>query len=150
MRSSLLHATLSIGVVIGVATGCASGGRSSRTQPAAQPMVTSEDIDRNQGMPIEQVLQAKVPGLIVSRTNDGGIAVQIRGPNSFYSGGEPLYVIDDIPMKPGPGGALTGVNPYDIATIKVLKDPADTGIYGIRGANGVIVVTTKKPFKSPE
>ena len=139
MRSSLLHATLSIGVVIGVATGCASGGRSSRTQPAAQPMV-----------PIEQVLQAKVPGLIVSRTNDGGIAVQIRGPNSFYSGGEPLYVIDDIPMKPGPGGALTGVNPYDIATIKVLKDPADTGIYGIRGANGVIVVTTKKPFKSPE
>jgi len=54
-----------------------------------------------------------------------------------------LYVIDDVPIAPGSTGILTGINPYDIETIKVLKDPADTGIYGIRGANGVILITTK-------
>ena len=110
-------------------------------------MVTSEDIERNPSEPIEKVLQAKVPGLVVSRTTDGGIAVQIRGASSFYSGSEPLYVIDDVPIQPGPGGALTGVNPHDIESIKVLKNPADTGIYGMRGANGVIVITMKKPGK---
>lgn len=85
------------------------------------------------------------PGLLVTRTPDGGIAVQIRGASSFNSSNQPLYVIDDVPMEPGPSGALTGVNPYDIESIKVLKNPSDIGIYGMRGANGVIVITTKKP-----
>ena len=58
---------------------------------------------------------------------------------------EPLYVVDDVPIKAGPGGALNGINPYNIESIKVLKDPADTGIYGIRGGNGVIVIKMKKP-----
>ena len=56
-----------------------------------------------------------------------------------------LYVVDGVTIQPGPNGALTGINPYDIESIKVLKDPADTSMYGMRGANGVIVVTTKKP-----
>jgi TonB-dependent starch-binding outer membrane protein SusC len=141
-------AALSVSVLIAFLAGCAPRGHTSRNEPTPQPMVTSEDIDRNPGQPIEQILQAKVPGLIVQRTADGGIAVQIRGAPSFFSGSEPLYVLDGVPMKPGPGGALVGVNPYDIDTIKVLKDPADTGIYGIRGANGVIVVTTKRAAKS--
>jgi TonB-dependent SusC/RagA subfamily outer membrane receptor len=61
----------------------------------------------------------------------------------------PLYVIDEVPMQAGPGGALVGVNPHDIDTIQVLKNPADTGRYGIRGANGVILITTKRPGKKP-
>ena len=97
--------------------------------------------------PIEKVLQEKVPGVLITRTSDGGIAVQIRGASSFYGSNQPLYVIDDMPMQPGPGGALTGVNPYDIESIQVLKSPADTGVYGMRGANGVIVIKTKKPGK---
>jgi TonB-dependent SusC/RagA subfamily outer membrane receptor len=55
-----------------------------------------------------------------------------------------LFVIDDIPVEAGPGGALMGVNPYDIDTIRVLKNPADIGIYGVRGANGVILIRTKR------
>jgi TonB-dependent SusC/RagA subfamily outer membrane receptor len=53
-------------------------------------------------------------------------------------------VIDDVPFQPGPSGALTGINPYDIESIKVLTNPADVGIYGIQGANGVILIKTKR------
>jgi len=59
-----------------------------------------------------------------------------------------LFVIDDVPMEAGPGGALRGINPYDIESIKVLKDPAETGIYGMRGANGVILIKMKKPARA--
>lgn len=109
-------------------------------------MVTSEDLkDRSES--IESVLQKKVPGLLVIRTGDGGIALQIRGVSSF-NGGEtpPLYVLNGLTFQPGAEGALTDINPYDIESIKVLKG-AEAGLYGIQGANGVIVITTKQPGK---
>jgi len=53
-------------------------------------------------------------------------------------------VLDGSPVQPGPNGLLTGLNPYDIASIRVLRNPADIAIYGMRGSNGVIVITTKK------
>lgn len=99
---------------------------------------------RNSSRPIEEVLQAKVPGVVVSRTSEGHLTLQIRGTSSFLSNNQPLYVIDGVPVTPGPGGALIGLNPHDIESIRVLKDPADTGIYGMRGANGVIVIDRKK------
>lgn len=108
-------------------------------------MVTADDLERNPDEPIERVLQAKVPGLIVTRTADGGIAVNIRGASSFYSGTAPLYVLDDVPFEAAPGGVIAGLNIHDIESIKVLKNPEDIGVYGVRGANGVIVITTKKP-----
>jgi TonB-dependent SusC/RagA subfamily outer membrane receptor len=74
---------------------------------------------------------------------DGSISVRIRGASSFYSGTEPLYVLDGIPIQPGPRGALTGINPNDIESIEVLKHPPATSLYGVRGANGVIVIKTK-------
>jgi TonB-dependent SusC/RagA subfamily outer membrane receptor len=143
MRFSLPHA-LTISALIGLASGCASSGNTNR-EPPGQPMLTADDMERTGGEPIEKALEAKVPGLIVSRTSDGKIAVQIRGPSSFYSSTRPLYVIDGSPMEAGPGGALSGINPHDIETIRVLKDPAELGIYGMRGANGVILITTKRP-----
>jgi len=60
---------------------------------------------------------------------------------------EPLYIIDDVPINPGPNGSLSGINPYDIATIEVLKDATGTAMYGVRGANGVIIIKTKHPFQ---
>jgi TonB-dependent SusC/RagA subfamily outer membrane receptor len=113
--------------------------------PARAPVVTAEDIERSPGTPIEQIIEAKIPGIQVTRTVSGAIAIRIRGTSSIYSSNEPLYVIDGTPLDAGPGGALTGLNPYDIESIRVLKDPADTGVYGVRGANGVIVITTKRP-----
>ena len=115
---------------------------------AAAPVVTADDLERNPDEPIERVLQAKVPGLIVSRTPDGGIAVNIRGPASFYGGSAPLYVLDDVPFEAGPGGVIAGLNIHDIESIRVLKNPEDIGVYGVRGANGVIVIKTKKPGKN--
>ena len=57
-------------------------------------------------------------------------------------------MLDDSPVSAGPGGLLRGLNPYDIETIRVLKNPADIAIYGMRGANGVILITTKRPSKA--
>jgi TonB-dependent SusC/RagA subfamily outer membrane receptor len=112
-----------------------------------QPVVTSEDLARNSGESIERTLQAKSPGLLVTRTPDGAIALQIRGTSSFSRSTAPLYVIDGSPTEAGPGGALSGVSPYEIETIRVLKDPAEIGVYGMRGANGVILITTRRPGK---
>jgi TonB-dependent SusC/RagA subfamily outer membrane receptor len=142
MLSSLPY-VLKLCAVTAVAVGCASGSQ-NRELPA-QPMVTAADLERNTAEPIEKVLQAKVPGLLVGRTTTGGVAVQIRGASSFSLATRPLYVIDESPMEPGPGGELAGINPHDIESIRVLKDPAELGIYGMRGANGVILITTKRP-----
>ena len=69
----------------------------------------------------------------------------IRGAASVNGDNAPLYVIDGVPVEPGPNGDLTGLNPYDIESIKVLKDAASTTMYGVRGGNGVIVIKTKRP-----
>jgi TonB-dependent SusC/RagA subfamily outer membrane receptor len=145
MTSLSPRALLAVGLLAGLVVGCAS--RTARREPAKTSTVTAKDIENNPNQPIEQLLQAKVPGVWITRTADGGVAVQIRGTTSFYGSNQPLYVIDGVPIQPGPNGALTGVNPYDIESIEVLKDAADTAIYGMRGANGVIVVKTKKPGK---
>jgi TonB-linked SusC/RagA family outer membrane protein len=108
-------------------------------------------------------LEGRVPGLFISQANGlpgGAVNVQIRGQNSIQSGNDPLYVIDGVPyvsqLLPGqgyilgssnyeaPGNPLSYLNPADIETISVLKDAGATSIYGSRGANGVILITTKK------
>ena len=80
---------------------------------------------------------------MVTRTPDGGIAIRIRGNSSIGANMEPLYVIDGVAIQPGPGGALQGINPHDIATIEVLKDAASLSYYGLRAGNGVILIKTK-------
>jgi TonB-dependent SusC/RagA subfamily outer membrane receptor len=106
--------------------------------------VTAEDIQRQPGQSVEDYLKGRVAGVTVQRSTDGGISVRIRGATSFYGNDEPLYVVDGVAITPGPGGSLTGIDPYDIESINVLKDPADTALYGMRGANGVIVIKTKR------
>jgi TonB-dependent SusC/RagA subfamily outer membrane receptor len=134
------HAALSLSALIALLGACAPA---HSRPPATGTTITSEDLN-NPNEPIEAVLQRKVPGLLVTRTGDGGIALQIRGSGSFRGGdAPPLYVLNGLPFQPGPGGALTGINPHDIESIKVLK-PAEAGLYGIEGANGVIVITTKQ------
>jgi TonB-dependent SusC/RagA subfamily outer membrane receptor len=88
----------------------------------------------------------RFPGVEVARRPGGGVAIRIRGPSSFYSNTEPLLVVDGVAMNEG-DASMSWLNPHDIASITVLKNPAETAIYGVRGANGVIVVTTKRPGK---
>ena len=134
------HTALSLSALIALLGACAPAHSSP---PATGATITSDDLN-NPNEPIEAVLQRKVPGLLVTRTGDGGIALQIRGESFRGADATPLYVLNGLPFEPGPGGALTGINPHDIASIKVLK-PAESGLYGIDGANGVIVITTKQP-----
>jgi len=121
-----------------------------RNRPAdPAPAVSRQEIEDKQGESIEKQIMSKSPGVVVTTNADGSIAVNIRGSSSKLSSNEPLYVIDDIPITPGPGGALVGLNPHDIESIQVLKNPEDTAIYGSRGGNGVILIKTKRPGKHP-
>ncbi len=113
-------------------------------RPIDPTVVTADEIRRRSGESIEQILEGRVSGVSVFRTADG-ISVRIHGFTSFMGNNEPLYVLDGIPIAAGPGGALRGISPYDIESIVVLKNPVDTALYGVRGANGVIVITTIRP-----
>jgi TonB-dependent SusC/RagA subfamily outer membrane receptor len=127
-----------------VACVAACGGSRPNTAPPPRKdasVVQGNDIDDHPQENIEQMLQGKIAGVTVSRTTDGSIAVRIRG---SAANGDPLYVVDGISVVPGPSGALTGINPRDIESIKVLKGPAETAMYGSRGGNGVIVIKTKR------
>jgi TonB-dependent SusC/RagA subfamily outer membrane receptor len=148
MTSLSPRAALSCSLLLGLVVGCGPrAANAPRPSPSTNSTVTSEEIQRHAASdePIEKVLQGRVAGVTVSRAPDGGISVRIRGATSIYGNNEPLYVIDGIPIQPGPNGSLTGINPYDIESIQVLKDPADTAMYGARGANGVILIKTKRP-----
>ncbi|HEY4196240.1 MAG TPA: SusC/RagA family TonB-linked outer membrane protein [Mucilaginibacter sp.] len=111
-------------------------------------------------------LQGRVPGLYITQTSGvpgSGFTVRLRGQNSIANGNDPLYIIDGVPYPSTQLNANTGsgnlsgvalgggttsplnyINPSDIETIDVLKDADATAIYGSRGANGVILITTKK------
>ena len=97
---------------------------------------------------IEYLLQARVPGLEVLPLANGTFTLRIRGRHSLMGQtqtDEPLLVIDDIPVPQGSlGNALAGMAPRDVGRIDVLKDAAATSVYGSRGANGVIIITTKR------
>lgn len=145
MPASLSRLLLPCGLLVGFAAGCAHGGaRSGDPPPGSRSIVTSEDLERSPGEPIENILMSKVSGIVVTRAPDGGIAIRIRGGSSISGSNEPLYIINGIAFQPGPEGSLTGINPYDIASIEVLKDAAATSMYGVRGANGVIVIRLKQ------
>jgi iron complex outermembrane receptor protein len=95
---------------------------------------------------VVELLEGRVPGLQIVRQANGDVALRIRGaPNSLSDGGEPLLVIDGMPVASGNvGSALRGLQPHQIASIEVLKDVSSTSVYGMRGANGVILITTKR------
>lgn len=123
---------------------------SVRTPQQEATTVTSVDSRVGVSEPIEMALQGKVPGLEVTRSPDGSVAILIHGPSSFYGNEGPLYVLDGTPISAGPNGRIPGLNAKDIESIQVLKDPAETAIYGVRGGNGVIVIKTKQALTKPK
>jgi len=147
MSVHLPHSLLLLASCAALAS-CASSRSSATPADAANAStLTSKEIEQSAEPNIEKLLAGRVAGVVVSRTADGGISVRIRGGSSLYGNNEPLYVVDGLPIEAGPGGALNGINPYDIESIKVLKDPAETSMYGSRGANGVILIKTKRGGK---
>lgn len=94
---------------------------------------------------LDQVLQGRAAGVQVTQTNGapgGDARIRIRGANSVLGNNDPLYVVDGYV-----GANFNFVNPSDIETLQVLKDAASTSIYGSRGANGVVIITTKRGAK---
>ena len=105
--------------------------------------INTKDLEKTPVIRADQMLQGRVSGLQFTQTDGqpGSVtSIRIRGTNSINSGNEPLYVIDGFAGV----GDLSSINPGDIQSIEVLKDASATAIYGSRGANGVILITTKK------
>ena len=100
---------------------------------------------------VAQGLQGRVAGVQVVQNSSapgGNVSVRIRGTNSIRGSSEPLYIIDGVQVSNGGGvndlSPLSTINPNDIESVEVLKDASSTAIYGARGANGVVIVTTKR------
>lgn len=133
--------------------------------------ITSEEFLQPSSVSFDQMLQGKVPGVQINQTTGapgGNVNILVRGVSSITGGNQPLYVIDGYPVDGGGntdmsgyGGSsfssenmasntanrinpLTSINPSDIESIEILKDASATAIYGSRGSNGVVIITTKR------
>lgn len=109
--------------------------------------VKSDIVNRQPVPSFEKSLQGRVAGVQVSTDTSpgGGATIRIRGGSSIYSDNSPLLVVDGFPL--GSAGGLKQISPDEIERIDILKDASASAIYGSRGANGVIIVTTKKAIE---
>jgi TonB-dependent starch-binding outer membrane protein SusC len=154
------RAAIVIAFVSGTVVGC---GRSAAPPPELVPVaegaagrsmqgegtgavgvVDGDDLHGRPAVNVEELLQGRVAGVQVIRRPGGGISVQIRGPGSIMGNTEPLYVIDGMPVQDVAGRGLDWLNPGDILRIEILKDASTTSMYGVRGANGVVLITTRR------
>lgn len=123
--------------------------------------ITARDIEKQPVANVLATMQGRMAGVnVVQQTGvaGGGFSINIRGLNSLREdGNNPLYIIDGVPYSgdpisdrqtstsiPGDGNPLSSINPADIESLEILKDADATAIYGSRGANGVVLITTKK------
>ena len=121
------------------------GSQKKSDVTGALSSVSEEQIQQVTTQNLTQTLQARAAGVDVAGGNfrpGETPAIRIRGNRSIRSSNEPLYVVDGIPLAQGTG--LNDFNPQDIQSVEVLKDASATAIYGSRGANGVVIVTTKR------
>lgn len=134
-------------LALAVVAGCAQGQRSAAdaTPTAASRMIiTAEDIQRSPGVSIEQLLVTRIPGVTLARAQDGHVIIRLRGTTTIMGDQEALIVVNGIALDPNSAGNLFAINPSDVETIEVVRDAAGTAMYGARGANGVIIVRTKR------
>ena len=132
-----------------------------RDVTGATATVSAKDFNKGTYASPDQLIQGKAAGvMVINNTGQpgGSTTVRIRGTSSIRSGNSPLFVIDGVPLsggsaRPGSqagafgndgGNPLNYINPNDIANIEILKDASATAIYGSRGANGVVLITTKR------
>ena len=153
-QADMLFEQLEEVVVIGYGT------QKKKDLTGSSAQVSAEDFNGGVVTSPELLIQGKAAGITITPTNGepgGGVSVRVRGGTSISSSNEPLYVIDGMPVQSAntlPGGTgqtggsqrnpLSRLNPNDIESITVLKDASATAIYGARGANGVVLITTKK------
>jgi TonB-dependent SusC/RagA subfamily outer membrane receptor len=134
-----------------VVRGRPDAGTDPSEEPARSHTGTSSDTrverehDNQSFARIEELIEGRAPGVRVIRHQDGSFRLQIRGVSSPAGRNDPLIVVDGTPARElHAGSALASLNPADVERIEVLKDAASTAFYGMRGANGVIVITTRQ------
>ena len=125
----------------------------------AMSQLKGEDLMKGGAIDLAHGMQGKVAGVQINQSDGapgGGMSIVVRGANSFSTSSQPLYIVDGVPFDTGstPGNgatsseqssnALSFINPHDIENIEILKDASATAIYGSRGANGVVIITTKR------
>ena len=133
------------------------GSQSRKDVTGAITTLTANDIESMEVTGIDKSIQGKAAGVFVTNNTGepgGGVTIRIRGATSISSGNDPLYVIDGIPLAntqtsnrnigENRVNGMSQINPYDIESIEILKDAAATSIFGARGANGVILIKTKR------
>ena len=118
------------------------GSMQRRDVTGSVASVTSEALMAKAPLSVEQALKGQVAGVLIAQGSgfDSSPTIRIRGNRSIGASNDPLFVVDGVPIW----GNMDNINPADIQSIEVLKDASATAIYGVRGANGVILVTTKK------
>ncbi len=130
------------------------GTQSRRKITANIASISSEEINEIPTPSLQSTLTGKAAGVQVTQLNgkvEGGIKVRVRGISTISSSQEPLYVVDGIPItnadesiNDSPINPLIALNPNDIESIDILKDASSAAIYGARGTNGVVIITTKQ------
>jgi TonB-dependent SusC/RagA subfamily outer membrane receptor len=119
------------------------GSQARRDVTGSVSSVSGEVAQRNSPTSVADMIDGRFAGVEVRRLASGGISVRIRGERTLKGNGEPLYVVDGVPQHRSTG--VLDIDPRYVESIDVLKDAGSTAVYGARGANGVILITTKRP-----
>lgn len=139
LNVTLLEETVGIEEVVAIGY----GSLRKKDVTGAISSVNSDQLRENVTTNLVQAMQGKVSGVMISQNGwrpGSETTIRIRGNRSLSATNDPLYVIDGIPIERG----LNEINPSDIETMEILKDASATAIYGSRGANGVVLITTKR------
>jgi TonB-linked SusC/RagA family outer membrane protein len=118
------------------------GSQQKRDVTGSVSLVKSDDLESRPNTQVGSLLQGKAAGVKVLSSSgkpSAGLSIRIRGTNSINAGSEPLYVVDGVPTTD-----TRSINPSDIESISILKDASSAAIYGSQGANGVVIITTKR------
>lgn len=121
------------------------GSQDQASVTGAISSVTRDDMGSQRFATVVDMIDGRVPGVqVLRRGND--VSLRVRGATSVYGSNEPLIVVDGVPLSQylSSGLALAAISPAEVERIDVLKDAGSTAIYGMRGANGVIVITTRR------
>lgn len=119
------------------------GTQEERDVNSAVVKADGDDLMRNQPRTVSDMLVGRFAGVEVQQLANGGTSIRIRGSRSLKGSQEPLLVLDGTPQHNG-NASLLDLAPQDIKSIEVLKDAAASAVYGSRGANGVILIATKR------
>ncbi len=138
MKSAALTLFLAL-AVLPIQARAQEGQKEGQDKSGATSTIKTQDSD----LTLEDVLRRKASGIEVGQDGSGNPTIRIRGAGTQYGNAEPLLIVDGMRVN-NLAAELRNLDPHTIDKVRVLRDVASTSIYGTQGANGVIIITTKK------